>query len=101
MNLDGFTDNLSIERDMVVKYFEQGDVVRIVDGKYQGETGVITLVDEDNVTNPTVKIDTLQREIPINTNNLKGKKDTDKDDIKIGKQRAKVGPQTSLLNLGA
>jgi len=46
-----------------VKYFEQGDVVKVIDGKYQGETGVVMNVDEDNVINPTIKIDSTQREL--------------------------------------
>ena len=31
---DGFNDNLDIDRKLVVKYFEQGDVVKVIDGKY-------------------------------------------------------------------
>ena len=102
LNLDGFTDNLDIERKLVVKYFEQGDAVRIIDGKYQGETGVVMNVDDNNVLNPTVKIDSTQRELQINTNNLKSGKGTDKNDIKLGKKRAQAGnPQPSVLTLGA
>ena len=57
LNLEGFTDNLDIERSLVVKYFEQGDPVRVVEGNYQGETGVVMNVDEDNIMMPIVKID--------------------------------------------
>jgi transcription elongation factor len=77
LNLEGFTDNLDIERNLVVKYFEQGDPVRVVEGNYQGETGVVMNVDEDNIMMPIVKIDSTQRELAINTNNLKGGKESD------------------------
>jgi len=41
-NLDGFDDNLQISQLHIVKYFEQGDQVRVIDGKYKGETGMVT-----------------------------------------------------------
>jgi hypothetical protein len=34
MNVEDFTDNISVERSIVVKYFEEGDAVRIMEGKY-------------------------------------------------------------------
>lgn len=45
-NLEGFTDNLGIEKTFVVKYFEQGDLVRLIDGKYRGETGMVTAIQD-------------------------------------------------------
>ena len=68
-NLDGFEDNLGIEKTFVVKYFEQGDLVRLIDGKYKGETGMVTaLIDVKSTTkdksgafettsHPVVKLD--------------------------------------------
>jgi len=38
-NLEDFDDNLGISNTYVDKYFEQGDAIRIIDGKYAGETG--------------------------------------------------------------
>ena len=59
-------------------------------------------VDEENVINPTVKIDSTQRELQINTNNLSSGRETDRGDIKLGKKRGQIGgPQTSVLALGA
>ena len=43
-NLDGFEDNLAIEKNCVEKYFEQGDLVRLIEGKYKGETGMVTAI---------------------------------------------------------
>lgn len=40
-NIEGLNDNLKIEASFVVKYFEPGDQVRVIDGKYKGETGII------------------------------------------------------------
>ena len=33
-NIEGFDDTITLDRSMVVKYFEQGDCVRVIDGKY-------------------------------------------------------------------
>lgn len=41
MNIPGFTEELRVEASHVVKYFEPGDQVRILDGKYKGETGIV------------------------------------------------------------
>ena len=95
-NLDGFDDNLQISQLHIVKYFEQGDQVRVLDGKYKGETGMVTEVkndidkikkDEDekpsskdkNAHHPIVKLDKSQRQLQFGRNNLKLKTDHDKD----------------------
>jgi transcription antitermination factor NusG len=41
IGIEGFTDELKLEVKNVVKYFEPGDYVRIIDGKYRGETGLV------------------------------------------------------------
>lgn len=41
---------LEVELDMVVKYFEPGDLVRILDGKYKGETGQVIDIEEGRVS---------------------------------------------------
>ena len=73
----------------MVKYFEQGDAVKVIEGKFQYETGLVMSVDEANVTMPVVKIDSSQREISISTNNLKLNNGKDKDDIKLVNKRRK------------
>ena len=40
-SIEGFQENLKLDASFVVKYFEAGDQVRVVDGKYKGETGII------------------------------------------------------------
>ena len=85
---------------MIVKYVEQGDSVKIVEGKYQGETGLVMKVDPNNVTKPNVRIDSTQRECQLSTNHLKLIKPRDKDDIKA-KSGGRNGGKPSELELGA
>ena len=82
-----------IEIKNVVKYFEIGDQVRIMEGKYKGETGMVTDVNNDPTKielkssagqktvlyHPICKLDKSQREIRVHRNNLKLKGDHDKD----------------------
>ena len=44
-NLDGFEDNLGVEKAVISKYFETGDLVRLIDGKYKGETAMVTAIE--------------------------------------------------------
>jgi len=41
IGIEGFTNELRLEVKNVVKYFEPGDHVRVIDGKYRGETGLV------------------------------------------------------------
>lgn len=41
IGIEGFTSELRLEVKNVVKYFEPGDYVRVIDGKYRGETGLV------------------------------------------------------------
>jgi ribosomal protein L24 len=41
IGIPGFTNELRLEVKNVVKYFEPGDYVRVIDGKYRGETGLV------------------------------------------------------------
>ena len=59
---------------MVSKYSEPGDMVRIIEAKYKGETGQVIDVDDHKVS---VVLDVSQQEIKIFTNYLKLKSDTD------------------------
>jgi transcription elongation factor SPT5 len=59
-NLDGFVDNLGIDHSFCVKYFEQGDLIRLIDGKYKGETGMVTAIEVIKGSDdgyPIVKLD--------------------------------------------
>ena len=96
-NLEDFDDNLGISNTYVDKYFEQGDAIRIIDGKYAGETGQITEVEltfeevksrKDKKFNkyllhPMIKLDKSQRELRINRNFIKLKTDIIKDSQKL------------------
>lgn len=87
-NLEGFKDILSIDKSCVVKYFEVGDFIRIIHGKYKGETGIVIDVNKHDAMktkikrqesdyHPLIKFDSSQRELRVNTNLLKLKTDHD------------------------
>jgi len=65
---------LSIDVSHVSKYFEPGDLVRITEGKYRGETGQVMDVEGHKVS---MVLDQSQLEINIFANHLKLKSDTD------------------------
>ena len=44
-NIEGFDDDFHVERGDCVKYFDLGDPVQIVDGKYKGECAMVMNVD--------------------------------------------------------
>ncbi len=67
-------DLLSVDIAHVSKYFEPGDLVRITEGKYRGETGQVMDVDSHKVS---MVLDQSQLEIRIFANHLKLKSDTD------------------------
>lgn len=46
-NIEDFDENIAVNKMFVDKYFEQGDAIRIIDGKYSGETGIITEVQKE------------------------------------------------------
>ena len=57
-----------------MKYFEPGDHVRIIDGKFKGETGIVISI-EGNHAN--IALTQNNREIRIFANNLKLKSEID------------------------
>lgn len=73
-NIDGFDDTLKISSDFVIKYFEPGDQVRIVDGRYKGETGIVVQLEGARAS---IALQSNNREINIFANNLKLKTDID------------------------
>jgi transcription elongation factor SPT5 len=40
-NIEGIDENIKINSEHVSKYFEPGDKVKVIDGKYKGETGIV------------------------------------------------------------
>lgn len=69
-----FTSTLQVEIAHVSKYFEPGDLVRITEGKYKGETGQVIVVEGNKVS---MVLDQSQLEIEIKANHLKLKSETD------------------------
>lgn len=67
--------------------------MRIIDGKYKGETGIVTFVKEDEkeVNHPIVKLDKSQRELKVNINIIKLKTDHDKDVQRLVEMGSKLG----------
>ena len=61
--------------------------MKIVDGRYIGETAIVVKVEED-VTMPMIRLDGTNRELHLNTSHLKMMNDKEKDDIKTVKKRA-------------
>ncbi len=59
---------------MVSKYFEPGDLVRIIEAKYKGDTGVVIEIEDGKAS---VMLDGSQQEIKISTTFLKLKSETD------------------------
>ena len=41
-NIEGFTDNLELPQKYVVKHFDKGDAITILEGKYMGETAIVS-----------------------------------------------------------
>lgn len=66
-NIDGWDDNLSIAITMVVKYFEVGDCVKVIDGRYSGETAIVTKVNEEDISMPSIRLEDSNRELQLNT----------------------------------
>jgi transcription antitermination factor NusG len=93
-NIDGYTDNLKIEKNVIQKYFEERDNVRVLDGKYKGEKATVMRVDENNQSLPTLQIEGTQREIQVHTSLLKM---VDIETAEIIKKALDInGPQTSM-----
>lgn len=70
-----------------MRYFDEGDQVRVLEGKYKGESGIILSVNENEVEKPTLKIDSLGLEISINTVNLRMKDLYETDQKNAQRQR--------------
>jgi transcription elongation factor len=65
---------LKQETANITKYFEPGDAVRVIDGNYKGETGLVTShVDRYTL----VVLDQTNKELKILSNHLKLKSEID------------------------
>ena len=73
-SIEGFEDDLRLPMDFVVKHFEPGDQVRVIDGKFKGETGIV-ISSETQFAN--VALTQNNREVRIFANSLKLKSEID------------------------
>ena len=76
LNLPQFPKPLQIDISMLTKYFEPGDVIRVTEGKYKGDTGTVLDIEKKS-SKVSVVLDQSQQEIKIPANQLKLKSDTD------------------------
>lgn len=80
---------MSIDKEFVVKYFQQGDQVKVIDGRYIGETAIVVKVNEhEDVSLPMIRLDSTNRELHLNTSHLQILDEQEKDDLKTVKSRA-------------
>lgn len=84
-NLEGYDgDDLALEKEMVLKYFEIGDQCKIIDGRYVGETAMVVDVPKDDITTPSVKIDGQEeRIIQLNVSNLQLITEKNRDNFQL------------------
>lgn len=47
-NTENIDVNLTLDKSFVVKFFEPGDDVRVIDGQYKGETGLVARIEGRN-----------------------------------------------------
>lgn len=80
-NIEGFDDLMDIDRGSVVKFFDKGDRIRVVGGKYQSEVGTVVSIDDDNVSMPRIKLDRTDIEVVISTYYLKNREERDTDEF--------------------
>ena len=73
-SIEGLDDDLKLSAEYVVKYFEPGDQVRVIDGKFKGETGIVISLDGSFAS---IALTQNNREIKIFANNLKLKSELD------------------------
>ena len=81
-SIEGWDENLQIDIKMAIKHFEVGDLVKILDGRYEGEIARVTKANEEDVSIPMIKLEESNREIQKSTNSLTLINEKDIDDIK-------------------
>ena len=87
-SIEGWDENLQIDIKMAIKHFEVGDLVKILDGRYEGEIARVTKANEEDVSLPMIKLEDSNREIQKSTHCLMSINEKDIDDIKAVKIRA-------------
>jgi transcription elongation factor SPT5 len=72
-NFEGLDQDLRIEASNVVKYFEAGDHVRVIDGKYRAEVGIVVSseTNDKGIAFSNIVLAQSNKEIKIFSNNLK------------------------------
>ena len=69
---------MRVEANTIIKYFEPGDNVRILDGKHKGETAIVISSEQNqHASFASVVLSQSKKEIKINTNILKLKSEID------------------------
>ena len=89
---------LEVDIDMVAKYFEPGDFVRILEGKYKGETGQVIDIEDGKLS---MLLESSQQEIKIYTNHLKLKSDTDTQHISSIGSKGQTFKANDLVNFNS
>ncbi|CDW80320.1 transcription elongation factor spt5 [Stylonychia lemnae] len=80
-SMENFDDNLKLNIEYVVKYFEPGDQVKVIDGKFKGETGIVVSLDNKFAN---LALTQNGREIRILANHLKLKSEIDQSLLACG-----------------
>ncbi len=73
IGIEGFDQDLKLEASSIAKYFEAGDNVRVIDGKYRGETGIVVSsgTTDDHVAFTNIVLAQSSREVRVLANHLK------------------------------
>ena len=87
-SIEGWDENLQIDIKMIIKHFDVGDLVKIMDGRYEGEIARVTKLNEEDISLPTIKLEDSNRELQKSTHCLCAINEKDIDDIKAVKARA-------------
>ena len=66
INISSQFQMLSVDISILTKYFEPGDLVRVTEGKYRGDTGQVLYIEENKRV--SVVLDQTQQEIKILAN---------------------------------
>ena len=96
LNLGEGLDEITVERELIVKYFGLGDAVMITEGKYKGESAIILDISEDNVATPLIKVDSSHIEVRVNSRFLRTRDLTDTDKMMVS--QSKRATQTGALS---
>lgn len=89
-NLDGYSDNIQLGRQLMQRHFDKGDAITILEGKYTGETGTINQKIErlgKKAQLPyaiyLVRLDRGQNEIHVKASNIRLRSEQNRDIKKL------------------